>query len=163
VGGGEASTCLGVMVSGPDLSDPFCFWVSLQNSCLRIRLLEFLAIPPGVSTSFYPAAPDSPASAALTRSCLLRPLLLVSGRRQSGSLTVFLNGSKGNSGAAGGAPGTHPSCVSWVETPVSSCSIFQLSLSFPRGLSCKQAVFLLDQKNSAFPGKWMRRWLCACE
>lgn len=47
-------------MSGPDLSDPFCFWVSLQNSCLRVRLLELLTIPPGVSTSFYPAAPKTP-------------------------------------------------------------------------------------------------------
>lgn len=76
---------------------------------------------------------------------------------------MFLNGSEGDSRAAGGAPGTQPSCVSWVEMPVSSCSIFQLNLSFSRGLSCKQAVFLLDQKNPAFPGKWMRRWLCARE
>ena len=28
---------------------------------------------------------------------------------------MFLNGSEGDSRAAGGAPGTHPSGVSWVE------------------------------------------------
>ena len=48
------------MVSGPDLSDPFCFWVSFQKACLRVWVLEFLTIPPDVSTSLYPAAPKTP-------------------------------------------------------------------------------------------------------
>ena len=62
----------------------------------------------GMVAFFWIAPQDSPASAVLRRSCLLRPLLLVSGCRQSGSLAVFLNGSDGDSGAAEGAPGTHP-------------------------------------------------------
>lgn len=60
-------------------------------------------------------------------------------------------------------PGYPPQRCLMGGMPVSSCGVFQLSLSFPRGLSCKQAVFLLDQRNPGFPGKWMRRWLCACD